>query len=100
MDDLLAVLKKTIGVMDDVNTQDEFYKSQLQIAKADLSTEDIDDEILNSDLGKAATVFYASLLIDQKDIATNPTMILFRNKLSAMTKGARYADRETTGSDT
>lgn len=88
--ELLAMLKKSIGDLSDSTELDEYYNNILAMATADLSTDDISDTVLASDMGQVTTVLYAQLLINNQDIATNSTLTLLKNKLSAMTKGERY----------
>lgn len=89
--ELIGILKKSIG---DLNANDDslndYYTAQLQTAIADLSAEDISETQLDSDLGKQAIVFYAKILMNGEDIATNPTINLLKSKLSIATKGDRY----------
>ena len=89
-DELLKQYKTSIGDLNSGDTeQDNYYKNFLLMAMSDLITDDIDDKVLNSELGKALTVLYAKALMNDTDIATNPTISLLRNKLSLMTKGDR-----------
>lgn len=92
MDDLLAMLKKSVGDLSNSNDLDEYYNNFLNIAKYDLSTDDISENVLNSDIGKATIVAYAIALINNQDIATNQTITLLRNKLADITKGERYGN--------
>ena len=68
---------------------DSYYNVFMDAAVADLSTDDISEEVLNNELGQALICLYAEALMNKTDIATNPTITLLRNKLSIMTKGAR-----------
>ena len=89
-DELLKQYKTSIGDLNSGDTeQDNYYKNFLLMAMSDLITDDIDDNVLNSELGKALTILYAKALMNDTDIATNPTISLLRNKLSLMTKGDR-----------
>ena len=94
-DELLKQYKTSIGDLNSGDTeQDNYYKNFLLMAISDLITDDIDDKVLNSELGKALTILYAKALMNDTDIATNPTISLLRNKLSLMTKGDRVDDKQ------
>ena len=94
-DELLKQYKTSIGDLNSGDTeQDNYYKNFLLMAMSDLITDDIDDNVLNSELGKALTILYAKALMNDTDIATNPTISLLRNKLSLMTKGDRVDDKQ------
>lgn len=94
-DELLKQYKTSIGDLNSSDTeQDNYYKNFLLMAMSDLITDDIDDKVLNSELGKALTILYAKALMNDTDIATNPTISLLRNKLSLMTKGDRVDDKQ------
>lgn len=94
-DELLKQYKTSIGDLNSSDTeQDNYYKNFLLMAMSDLITDDIDDNVLNSELGKALTILYAKALMNDTDIATNPTISLLRNKLSLMTKGDRVDDKQ------
>lgn len=94
MDELLTMLKKSRGMLDTDTSLDEYLKEFIDAAKADLGSDDISETILATDIGKQTIVLYAQKLIDNQDIATNPTLTYLRNKLSAMTKGEEgYANR-------
>ena len=94
-DELLKQYKTSIGDLNSGDTeQDNYYKNFLLMAMSDLITDDIDDKVLNSELGKALTILYAKSLMNDTDIATNPTISLLRNKLSLMTKGDRVDDKQ------
>ena len=89
-DELLSQYKTSIGDLNSGDTdQDNYYKNFLLMAKSDLITDDISSDNLDSELGKALTILYAKALMNDTDIATNPTISLLRNKLSLMTKGDR-----------
>lgn len=89
-DKLLSQYKTSIGDLNNGDTeQDNYYKNFLLMAKSDLITDDISEDNLDSELGKALTILYAKALMNDSDIATNPTISLLRNKLSLMTKGDR-----------
>lgn len=89
-DELLSQYKTSIGDLNSGDTeQDNYYKNFLLMAKSDLITDDISEDNLDSELGKALTILYAKALMNDTDIATNPTISLLRNKLSLMTKGDR-----------
>lgn len=68
---------------------DSYYSNFLFMAKSDLLTDDISEDVLNTELGKALVILYAEALMNKTDIATNPTITLLRNKLSLITKGDR-----------
>lgn len=86
---LLANYKRSIGDFNCLSTLDNYYKGFLVTAKADLLTDDISEEVLNSEIGEACVILYAEALMNKTDIATNPTISLLRNKLSLITKGDR-----------
>ena len=95
-EDLYAkVLERLKYRYGDLNKNSEldgtFYDEAIFEAVADMKTEDICKEALESDYGQTAITFAASLIINQMDLATNPTLNLMKNKLSAMTKGEDYA---------
>ena len=90
--DLLDKLKTSIGIISDNGELDSFYRDKLQTAVDDYKTEDISENVLTSDYGKSAIVLYATLLLKGADIATNPSIIFARNKLSLLTKGERKED--------
>lgn len=90
--DLLTMFKISIGVLDTDTSLDWYYTNLLNMATADLASDDISVTVLDTEIGKVTVVLYAELLMNQKDIATNPTLILLKNKLSAMTKGERVTD--------
>lgn len=85
---LLEKFKKSIGDFGS-GMPDDYYMNFLTMAKADLLSDDISEEQLDSELGVALTVIYAEQLMNKTDIATNPTITLLRNKLAILTKGAR-----------
>lgn len=89
---LLPQFKKTIGDFTPSSELDDYYLNFLTMAAASLRVDDISDEVLQTELGDSAVVLYANKLMDQKDVATDPTLTLLRNTLSVMTKGKRYAD--------
>lgn len=99
MDELLAMFKKSIGRLDGGTELDGYYKSMIDTAAADLSTDDISEAALQTDLGKCAVVLYAIKLMNNEDIANNATINLMRNKLTAITRGEAYADGQESGSD-
>ena len=82
-DKLLSQFKLSIG---DFNGDDLdiYYKNQLNMAKSDLITDDINEKQLDSELGRALTILYAEALMNKTDIATNPTITLLRNKVAMM----------------
>lgn len=98
MDELLAMFKKSIGRLDNGTELDEYYKSYIETATADLSTDDISETALQSDLGKCAVVLYAIKLMNNEDIANNITINLMRNKLTSITRGERYVDGQESSS--
>lgn len=85
---LLAKFKQSIGDMDIESTvEDNYYKQFILMAYADLSTDDISEENLASELGQSLIVLYAEQRMNGVDIASDKTIELLRNKLSIMTKG-------------
>lgn len=91
-DDLLKNLKISIGNLLDDGSLDDYYKAQLDIALADLLSEDIDEKTLNTPIGIATQVLYAQALIEKQDISSNSHLTFLKNKLSAMTKGNRLSE--------
>ena len=88
---LLAKFKKSIGDMDDAdNPEDEYYKQFIEMAYADLASDDISQAQLESELGQSLIVLYAEQRMNGVDIASDKTIELLRNKLSIMTKGESY----------
>lgn len=90
--ELLGKYKKSIGDFNSDFVQDDYYINFLEQAMADLITDDISEEQLDSELGQALTILYAKSLMNETDIATNPTISLLRNKLSLLTKGDFYKE--------
>lgn len=87
-DNLLKLYKQSIGDLNaDGNPLDEYYNGFLSTAYADLISDDISENQLKSDLGKAVVCLYAEALMNKTDIANNSTITLLKNKLSIMTKG-------------
>ena len=84
------LLKKSLGDLNEDANMNSFYDTKITMAYSDLQGEDISETMLTSQLGKTTLVVYATLLIEDKDTATNPSLINLRNKLSDMTKGERY----------
>lgn len=85
---LLAKFKKSIGDMDtETNPEDDYYKQFITMAYADLASDDISEEQLESELGQSLIVLYAEQRMNGVDIASDKTVELLRNKLSIMTKG-------------
>ena len=85
---LLAKFKLSIGDMDtEINPEDDYYKQFILMAYADLVTDDISEEQLESELGQSLIVLYAEHRMNGVDIASDKTVELLRNKLSIMTKG-------------
>ena len=88
---LLARFKRSIGDMDNGNKpEDEYYKPFIEMAYADLSSDDISEAQLESELGQSLIVWYAEQRMNGADIANDKTIELLRNKLSLMTKGEAY----------
>ena len=84
--DLLELYKTSIGDLES-DDLDNYYKTFLEMAIADLMTDDISFDALHSSLGKSLIVLYAECLMNKTDIATNPTISLLRNKLALIKKG-------------
>ena len=89
MAELLAMFKKSIGDLSQDTSLDSYYTNYLTMAEAQLQAEDISQSVLNTELGRFATVLSAQLLMNDKSIADNSTLILLRNLLTAQTKGER-----------
>lgn len=88
---LLAKFKQSIGDMDIESTaEDGYYKQFIEMAYADLSSDDISEAQLESELGQSLIVLYAEQRMNGVDIANDETIELLRNKLSLMTKGEAY----------
>lgn len=88
---LLARFKRSIGDMDNGNKpEDEYYKPFIEMAYADLSSDDISEAQLESELGQSLIILYAEQRMNGVDIASDKTIELLRNKLSLMTKGEAY----------
>lgn len=88
---LLAKFKQSIGDMDVESTaEDGYYKQFIEMAYADLSSDDISQTQLESELGQSLIVLYAEQRMNGVDIANDKTIELLRNKLSIMTKGEAY----------
>ena len=88
---LLARFKRSIGDMDNGNKpEDEYYKPFIEMAYADLASDDISQAQLESELGQSLIVWYAEQRMNGVDIANDKTIELLRNKLSLMTKGEAY----------
>lgn len=88
---LLARFKRSIGDMDNGNKpEDEYYKPFIEMAYADLASDDISQAQLESELGQSLIVLYAEQRMNGADIASDKTIELLRNKLSLMTKGEAY----------
>lgn len=85
---LLAKFKESIGDMDNEDKpEDKYYKQFILMAYADLSSDDISETQLESELGQSLIVWYAEQRMNDVDIANDKTIELLRNKLSIMTKG-------------
>jgi hypothetical protein len=89
MTELLAMFKKSIGDLSQDTSLDSYYTNYLTMAEAQLQAEDISLSVLDTELGRFATVLSAQLLMNNKSIADNSTLILLRNLLTAQTKGER-----------
>ena len=88
---LLVKFKKSIGDMDiENNPEDEYYRQFIEMAYADLASDDISKVQLESELGQSLIVLYAEQRMNGVDIASDKTIELLRNKLSLMTKGEAY----------
>lgn len=88
---LLVKFKKSIGDMDiETNPEDEYYRQFIEMAYADLASDDISKVQLESELGQSLIVLYAEQRMNGVDIASDKTIELLRNKLSLMTKGEAY----------
>ena len=87
--ELLTMFKRTIGDLSDSAELNEYYTNFLVMAKSQLAAEDISDSQLSCELGQFAIVLTAQLIMDNKSVADNPTLILLRNLLAARTKGER-----------
>lgn len=95
--ELLAKFKQSIGDMDNEdNPEDNYYKQFILMAYADLSTDDISEENLASELGQSLIVLYAEQRMNGVDVAGDKTIELLRNKLSIMTKGDGVLNSQTT----
>lgn len=92
MSALLAMFKNSIGDLSGGTELDNYYKNFILMAKTQLTAEDISDTQIDTELGQFATVLSAQLLMNNKDIADNPTLTMLRNLLAARTKGERYAN--------
>lgn len=90
--ELLKQFKMSIGDFSDIDELNEYYTNFLEMAKADLISDDISVIQLDSELGKALTILYAKNLMNEKDIATDQTITLLRNKLGTATKGDKYEE--------
>lgn len=88
-EELLKMYKKSIGDFNATTIMDNYYTTFLNMAIADLESDDISEIQLSSNLGQTVLCLYAEALMNKTDIATNPTITLLRNKLSDMTKGDR-----------
>lgn len=87
-DRLLTKFKKSIGDMNECDSpEDEYYLQFLEMAKADLLSDDISEKQLNSELGQSLVVLYAQQRMNGVDIASDLTISLLRNKLALITKG-------------
>lgn len=88
--ELLDRLKLSIGDYND--TLYDIYQEYIDQAEADYLSEDISETVLASDIGQTAIIAYAICLIREQDIASNSTLIYFRNKMAGMSKGERVED--------
>lgn len=94
---LLAKFKQSIGDMDVESTaEDGYYKQFIEMAYADLSSDDISRTQLESELGQSLIVLYAEQRMNGVDVASDKTIELLRNKLSIMTKGDIVLDSQET----
>ncbi len=93
--ELLKKLKNSLGDFTTEDATEQYYGAALDQAYFDLTTDDIDEAVIVTDMGKTAMVLYARLVIEEKDPNEVTSMVMFRNKLSAMTKGARYSTSNT-----
>ena len=93
MTELLAMFKRTIGDLSADTSLDDYYRGFLAMAVSQLSSEDISESVLASELGQFATVLCARLLMDGQSTADNSTLGLLRTLLSAQTKGERHDNR-------
>ena len=93
MSEILTAFKLTIGDLTPSTQNAPYYQNFINQAKAQLLSEDIDEQILTeTELGRSAIVLQAVALMEKRDVANDPTLLLLRNQLSAQTKGHRYAD--------
>lgn len=93
MSDVLTTFKLTIGDLTPTTQNDTYYQNFIDQAKAQLLADDIDEEILTeTELGQSAIVLVAEALMEKRDVANDPTLLLLKNTLSAKTKGKRYAN--------
>ena len=90
MSDVMTMFKLTIGDLTKGTEQDAYYQNFIDKAKAYLLSEDIDEDVLLTDLGAVALVAHAEAFMQKRDIASDPTLLLLKNQLSARTKGNRY----------
>lgn len=90
MSELLTMFKNTIGDDPTATDKDVYYTNLLRQAIALLSSEDISDDALDSDLGMFATTFLAVELMNGKDVVNSLTLQHLRINLAAHTKGDRY----------
>ena len=89
-DDLLKLYKQSIGDLNaNGNPLDDYYKGWLIKSYAVVSADDISENRLDSELGKALICLIAEALMNKTDIANNSTITLLKNKLSILTKGDR-----------
>lgn len=87
--DLLQTLKLNRKAILTDYSLDTYYKDAIDSAKAELSVENISDSVLNSEYGQRVIIYCSELILDKKDRATDPTLILMKNTLSNMTDGER-----------
>lgn len=94
MSELLAAFKLTIGDLTPGTENDAYYQNFINQAKAQILSNDIDETILTeTELGRSTIVLWAEALMNKRDIANDPTLLLLRNTLAAQTKGLSYADK-------
>ena len=92
--DLLQKLKFSRGIIKADDSLDDYYKEAIMSAIAELSSDNVSESVLNSLYGRRAIIYCAGLIMDKKDRATDPTLILMKNTLSNMTDGERCEDAQ------
>ena len=76
MDELLAMLKVSVGDLSNDRSLDDYYKNFINQARAFLLSEDIDEDVLDADNSKFATVLCAQILMRGESLADNSTLSL------------------------